>query len=132
MRRTKPRRKSNSPMSHRDSVRSAAERFHFPDKSFDAIVSFYAIFHIPRTEHESLLNRFAQLLKPGGYLLITMGVSEWEGEEKDFHGTRMFWSHFGREKNLELVTKVGFEVLSEEIDTHADEKHLVVLGRKMV
>ena len=38
----------------------------FPAGSFDAIVSFYAIFHIPRQEHLNLFRRFAQWLRPGG------------------------------------------------------------------
>ena len=32
----------------------------FPACSFDTIVSFYAIFHIPRQEHMDLFRRFAQ------------------------------------------------------------------------
>ena len=44
----------------------------FPAGSFDAIVSFYAIFHIPRQEHQYLFRKFAQWLRPGGLLLFTV------------------------------------------------------------
>ena len=102
----------------------------FPNESFDAVISFYAIFHIPREEHAALLKNAWNVLRPGGYILVTMGAGEWEGTEEDFHGTEMFWSHYGREKNLELIREAGFAVLSEEIDSSGDERHLVVLAQK--
>ncbi len=102
----------------------------FPRESFDAVVSFYAIFHIPREEHADLLRRIQGLLRGGGYLLATMGSGEWEGTEEDFHGARMFWSHYDREKNLRIVQETGFSIISEEIDKGQDEKHLVLLAQK--
>lgn len=101
-----------------------------PPESFEAIVSFYAIFHIPREEHAALLRKAWGLLRLGGYFLLTMGTGEWEGTEEDFHGTKMFWSHYGREKNLQLIREAGFTVLSEEIDTSGGEEHVIVLARK--
>lgn len=103
----------------------------FPNNSFDATVSFYAIFHLPREEHASVLKNIFSILKPGGYLLVTMGLSDWEGTEKDFHGVKMFWSHYGREKNLELIKSSGFNIINEEIDTTGGEKHLVILANKL-
>ena len=102
----------------------------FPAESFEAIVSFYAIFHVPREEHAALLRKAWGLLRPGGHLLVTMGSGEWEGTEEDFHGTKMFWSHYGREKNLHLIQEAGFTILSEEIDASGGEEHLVVLAQK--
>jgi hypothetical protein len=59
-----------------------------------------------------------------------MGSSDWEGMEKDFHGVKMFWSHYGREKNLELIKSAGFNIISEEIDTAGGEKHLIIFAQK--
>lgn len=95
----------------------------------DGVVSFYAIFHIDRKEHGALLNKIASFLPMGGYLLITMGSRDWEGSE-EFHGAQMYWSHYGAEKNLELVQEAGFEIIFNEIDTSGNEKHLVILGKK--
>jgi cyclopropane fatty-acyl-phospholipid synthase-like methyltransferase len=102
----------------------------FPPETFDAVVSFYAIFHLPREEHAGLLHKAMNLLLPGGYLLVTMGADDWEGTEEDFHGTRMFWSHYGRERNLQLIREAGFTVLSEAIESSGDERHLVVSAQK--
>lgn len=102
----------------------------FPSASFDAVVSFYAIFHVPRREHRALLRKLVSVLRPGGYVLLTMGVTEWEGTA-DFHGVDMFWSHYGREKNLSLLGEAGFQILSEPIDRSGGERHLVVLAKKL-
>lgn len=104
----------------------------FPPETFDAVVSFYAIFHVPREEHAPLLHKASTFLRPGGYLLVTMGADDWEGTEEDFHGVRMFWSHYGSEMNLQLIREAGFAVLSEEIDSSDEEHHLVVLAQKQL
>src|ERR1051325_11727327 len=38
----------------------------FPPASFDAVVAFYALFHLPREEHPELLQRIHTWLKPSG------------------------------------------------------------------
>lgn len=95
----------------------------------DAIVSFYAIFHTPRENHADLLKKFRSFLKPNGYLLITMGASDWEGKEDNFCGSEMYWSHYGAEKNKELIEEAGFEIVFSEVDTAGGENHLVILAR---
>lgn len=102
----------------------------FPASSFDAVVSFYAIFHIPREEHFALLKKLYALLKIKGYLLVTMGSSDWEGTADDFHGEKMFWSHYEPQKNKKLVKTAGFKIILDEIDTSGREKHQILLGQK--
>lgn len=94
----------------------------------DGIVSFYAIFHTPREQHPALLSRFASFLPRDGAILITMGADAWEGTD-DFHGTSMTWSHYGAERNRELVERAGFHVLLDEIDRSADEAHQIIIAR---
>lgn len=101
----------------------------FPDKSFDCVISFYAIFHVKREEHQQLFDRLFASVKDGGYLLVTMGAGEWEGVE-DFFGSEMFWSHFGAEKNLEIIQNSGFQIIHQEIDQSGNEEHLVSLAQK--
>ena len=95
----------------------------------DAVVSFYAIFHTPRERHSKLLRTFKSFLKPNGYLLITMGANDWEGKEDNFCGSEMYWSHYGADKNKELVQEAGFEIVFSEIDDAGGEKHLVILAK---
>ena len=84
----------------------------FPAGSFDAIVSFYAIFHIPRQEHLNLFRRFAQWLRPGGLLLFTIARKD-DGPgytEDDFFGETMYWSNFGPSTYEKFLTETGFQI----------------------
>lgn len=99
------------------------------DYSVDGIVAFYSIFHTPRDQHQSLLDRFASFLPKGGAILITMGSGEWEGIEDDFHGARMHWSHFGADRNVEMVEHAGFRVLLNEIDRSGNEAHQIIIAQ---
>jgi hypothetical protein len=74
--------------------------------------------------------KFNSFLPLGGLTLVTMGSAAWEGEEENFHGTRMYWSHYGSGKNMEIVERAGFEVIFDEIDTSGGEKHQILLARK--
>ncbi len=96
----------------------------------DAVVSFYVILHIPRETHEELFSKINSFLLAGGLILLTMGSSEWEGIE-DFYGTKMYFSHYGPEKNKEIIRRAGFEVILDEIDASRGEEHQVILARKM-
>lgn len=96
----------------------------------NGIVSFYAIFHTPKEQHQEILRKFASFMPNGGALLITMGSGEWEGTEENFHGAKMFWSHYGAEKNVEMVEHAGFTIVLNEIDGSANEKHQVIIAKK--
>ena len=94
----------------------------------NGIVSFYAIFHTPREKHQDLFKKFASFMPNGGAILVTMGSSDWEGTEENFHGAKMFWSHFGTNKNTQIVENAGFKITLNEIDGSANEKHQVIIA----
>lgn len=96
----------------------------------DAVVSFYAIFHIDRRQHLRLLQTINSFLPPKGLLLVTLGAEEWEGYEEDFYGAKMWWSHFGADHNNKLIQDAGFNPIISEVDTSGGERHLVVLAEK--
>ena len=107
----------------------------FPNNSFDAIVSLYAIIHIPRQYHRKLLKKIWRMLKPGGYFLATMGVTDLEeAKEEDWLGAPMYWSHFNKKENIVMLKQVGFKILQAqvEIEKEMDEavKHFYILTRK--
>ena len=89
----------------------------FPAAGFDAIVSYYAIFHIPRQEHRELIRRFARWLRPGGLLLFTVAPND-DGPgytEDDFFGETMYWSNFGPGTYRKILAEAGFEIEQEGI-----------------
>jgi SAM-dependent methyltransferase len=87
------------------------------DYTVDAMVSFFSIIHVDRRLHRDLLRTVRSFLPKGGLMLITMGNSDWEGEE-NFLGVQMAWSHFGRSANRALIEEAGFSILLE--DTHPE------------
>ena len=111
----------------------------FAESSFDAVVAFYSIFHLPREEHASLFGRVRDWLKPGGYLMCTLNHSgEPAYTEDDFFGVTMYWSNYGLRDYLEILTDLGFSILrtsrigdgySEEHDGPA-EAHPLVFARR--
>lgn len=95
----------------------------------DAIVSFYAIFHTPREHHAGILRALADCLRPGGFLLATLGADQWEGVEP-FHGVEMYWSHYGPEENRRMLADAGLVILRDQIDTSGGERHHVLLAQR--
>ena len=110
-----------------------------PPASFDAVIAFYAVFHIPREEHPDLFRRIHRWLKPGGYLLCTLSHFSEEGyTEEDFFGVTMYWSNYSFSEYLEILAGAGFVLLEtkatgsgyEEAIQDASEDHPLVLARK--
>jgi SAM-dependent methyltransferase len=112
-------------------------RLAFAAESFDAIVSYYAIIHIARTEHTGILAGFYRLLRPGGLAFLCLGAMDIDDDyDDDFYGARMYWSHYDAPTNLKLLRQAGFEMLWSEVigDSLGGEAatggHLFVLARK--
>jgi len=89
----------------------------FPAGSFEAIVSFFAIIHVPLDEQPAILKNIHRWLKPGGYLLATVGSGAWTGTENDWHGAPMYWSHFDAQTNLRLIEEAGFQIRTAQEET---------------
>lgn len=103
------------------------------DNSFDAICSYYAIIHIPRQEHKALLLNFQRMLKPSGLMLLCMGADDLEKDIHDYHGMRMYWSHYDAEANLNMVKECGFDIIWSKVvadSTSPGASHLFVLAQK--
>jgi cyclopropane fatty-acyl-phospholipid synthase-like methyltransferase len=82
----------------------------FAPASFDAVVSFYAIFHLPREEHGELLQRVGRWLAPGGFLLATVTRFRESAYTEDFFGVTMYWSNWAREDYERMAREAGLEI----------------------
>jgi 2-polyprenyl-3-methyl-5-hydroxy-6-metoxy-1,4-benzoquinol methylase len=110
----------------------------FGPESFDAVVAFHSVIHVPRTEHPALLESIHRWLEPGGALLATMSEAEYEGRDEDWEGwgTPMVWSHYDRQANVAMLREAGFEIQYAEPRTGGgtgdeSETWLWVLARKL-
>ena len=106
----------------------------FPDDTFDAICSYYAIIHIPREEHRPLLVNFRRMLKPGGYALLCLGAENLVDDiDEDYLGARMYWSHYDADTYLQILKEIGFTIHWSRIvadETCEGAGHLFVLAQK--
>src|SRR5688572_11157600 len=103
-----------------------------PPESFDAVVSFYAIIHVPREEQRTLVGRIYSWLTPGGAFLANWATSEWEGTEENWEGwgAPMWWSHFDADANLGMLRDVGFKIERAEVRETGGERWLWALALK--
>ncbi len=73
------------------------------------------------------------MLKPAGLALLCLGAEDLADDfEEDYHGARMYWSHYDAETNLNMLRECGFDVhwsrkIVDEMDGGA---HLFVLAQK--
>ena len=106
----------------------------FAENTFDGIASYYAIIHIPREEHQSLLRNFQRMLKPGGFALLCLGAEHLIDDiDENYLGTRMYWSHYDAGTYLEMLRDCGFSIVwSKFVSEESCEGvgHLFVLAQK--
>ncbi len=104
----------------------------FAPGGFDAVVSCYAIIHVPAAEQAGLVRRIHTWLKPDGLFLATWTIRGWEETIEDWNGwgAPMWWSHLDADENLGMLRAAGFEVASGDTRTSNNETWLWVLARK--
>ena len=97
-------------------------------ESFDAVVSFYALIHVPLEYQRDLLSKIRGWLRPRGYLLAIVGFERWTGVE-DYFGAPMFWDHADRETYLAWLTEVGLAPIWDRFIPEGSVGHTLVLAQ---
>lgn len=96
----------------------------FEPASFDAVVAFYSLTHVPRDEGADLLGRIRGWLRPGGLFLASMGADDEPGDvEADWLGVDMYFSHYGAKANRRLVERAGLVIERAEIAVEPEDRH---------
>ena len=96
--------------------------------SFDAVVSFYALIHLPLEDQRDLLPKIRSWLRPGGYLLAIVGFQRWTGIE-DYFGSAMFWDHADRETYLAWLREARLAPLRDRFVPEGAVGHTLVLAQ---
>ena len=99
------------------------------NKTFDAVLEWWCLFHLPKEDQLKMFPRFARWLKPNGILEFTTGGSEYEGIHTDMlNQPLLFCSHdtWVYEKALK---ENNFEVLLKESD---QKDHLAWIAGKTI
>lgn len=97
--------------------------------SFDAVISFYALIHVPLDDQRHLFPRIRRWLRPGGFLLAIVGHDRWTGVE-DYMGTPMFWDHADTATYLEWLEGDDIHPLWHRYVAEGASGHTLVLAQR--
>lgn len=105
----------------------------FQPETFDAVIALYSIIHVPLAEQPGLFARLGRWLKPGGWLLASVGHSAWTGTETDWcgvPGATMYWSHGDAATYRRWLEEAGLPPIEEEFLPEGAGGHTLMLCRK--
>jgi SAM-dependent methyltransferase len=113
-------------------IRADATEIDFPPGSFDAIISLYAIIHMPLDRQPRLLRDIARWLRPGGWLLVTTGQDAWTGTQDNWLGgsASMWWSHADAATYHSWITQVGLEITRQDFVPEGNSGHALFWARQ--
>jgi SAM-dependent methyltransferase len=103
---------------------------HFPSQTFAAIVAFFAIIHLPLPEQRPLFARLFSWMRPGGYLMVTVGHQAWTGYKDAWYGAPMYWSQTDEATYLAWLRDSGFVVQWREFLPEGNDGHVLVLAQR--
>jgi len=96
--------------------------------SVDAVISFYALIHVPLPDQEALFPRIRGWLRPGGHFLATVGADRWTGTEH-YLGATMFWDHADTDTYLRWLGAAGLAPVWHRLIPEGESAHSLVLAR---
>ena len=113
----------------------------FEPESFHGAISFYTLFHLPRSKLKDMLTKIHGWLKPGGVFVFNLATVDEEEIHGEMLGYGMFWSSYDVEGNRALLEEIGFDLLQvevlqagdgklEEDDADFDAEFMWVMARK--
>jgi ubiquinone/menaquinone biosynthesis C-methylase UbiE len=95
-----------------------ATALHLPAESFDAVVAFYSLNHVPREQLPDLFEAIHRWLRPGGLFVGSFGAGADPGSvEEGWIGVPMFFSGHEPATNRAIVEAAGLEPLSDRLET---------------
>jgi cyclopropane fatty-acyl-phospholipid synthase-like methyltransferase len=94
----------------------------------DAVVSFYALIHVPLADQRALFPRIRRWLRRGGYALVIVGAERWTGTEP-YLGTTMFWDHADASTYLRWLEAAALAPVWHRYIPEGDSGHCLILAR---
>jgi cyclopropane fatty-acyl-phospholipid synthase-like methyltransferase len=83
--------------------------------SVDAVVSFFALGHLPSAAHAPLLGRVGSWLRPGGLLLTSAPLTPGDDHDSEWLGVPMFFGGIGVDATLAAVDAAGLDVEQAQV-----------------
>jgi SAM-dependent methyltransferase len=109
-------------------VRADMAALQFAPASLDAVVSFYALIHLPLADQRALFPRIRRWLRPDGLFLAIVGAHPWTATEC-YLGADMFWEHAGTGSYLRWLAAAGLTPLWDRYIPEGKSGHGLILAR---
>ena len=94
----------------------------------EAVVSFYALIHVPLADQRALFPRIRAWLRPGGYFLAIVGAQRWTGIVP-YLGAGMFWEHAGTASYLCWAASGAAQAPWHRHVPEGDSGHSLILAK---
>ncbi|MET8257379.1 class I SAM-dependent methyltransferase [Micromonospora sp. NPDC005205] len=106
-------------------LRADATRLDLPPASFDAVVCLYAVIHMPLADQPQLIESIATWLRPGGWLLATVGNSAWTGTDDNWldGNATMWWSQADVSSYRSWLRQAGLAIIAEDFVPEGGSGH---------
>lgn len=111
-------------------VQADMTAFSLRPASVDAIVSFYALIHVPLADQLALFPRIRDWIRPGGYFLAIAGAGRWTGTEH-YLGADMFWDHADTGTYLRWLQAARLTPIWDRYIPEGTSGHSLILARRM-
>lgn len=109
-------------------------QLNFADHSFAGVLAKHSLLHLSKKEIPRVLNSLQRILKPDGWLLLTLkeGVGEREIEENRY-GVKFkrFFAFYTSHEVENLLNESGFKIVEEGISKGYDSTALKFLAQKV-
>ena len=99
------------------------------DNTFDFILAWDSLFHLPLNLQEPVLSKLCKRLSQGGIMIHSFGdavgahIDEW-------HGQTFHYSSVGVTRNIDILRRHGLSLRHLELDQFP-EKHAYIISQKM-
>lgn len=113
-------------------LRADASQLQLPPASLDAVVCLYTLIHLPLADQPRLIESIATWLRPGGWLLATVGTSAWTGTEDNWLGgpATMWWSHADAATYRSWLHQAGLAIIAEDFIPEGTSGHTLFWARR--
>ena len=95
-------------------------------RKYDAVLEWWCLFHLPKSDHAKMISRFASWLKPGGLLEFTTSDLEYEGSSSEMLGQELCFYSLAPNVYEKELRQNGFKLLLRDND---QEQHMVWIAK---
>jgi len=97
--------------------------------SYDFILAWDSLFHLPLKQHQPVLSKLCRRLSPGGIIIYTLGDDRGEHTDK-WRGQEFYYSSIGVQENIEILHHEGLSIFHLERDQYPD-RHVYMIAQKI-